>query len=771
MPYTQLISSFNAGELSPFLDAQVAVEKYPAGCRVLENFIPLPYGGVMRRPGTQFIAYAKTGSTQIRLIPFVFSETTRYVLELGPTYARVYNADTRSQVGADMTTPYAAEDLREIQFVQFNDIMYFAHRGHPVQRLTRSSATSFTWAEVEWDFPPFGDINTTSATLTLSAAGVGSTTLTASAGTFVPEHVGAYILIIHRRGEDAAVSRDFSTNGTSGFMRVFGTWSMSTGGIWGGNLEVQRTYNLTSTAGAAGPWETIASYQTASDRNVTTGGTEIRECQLRLKFTNRTAGSATSTGTIEASDTQQFGLVKVTAYTDAQHVTVDVINPAYDISATSTWAIGAFNEANGYPRAIAAHDGRLMFGGTAAQPQSVWGSALDDFQNFRIGALDDNGIFFTIAAKSTNPIQWMASKDGILFLGKLDGEGQLSAASASEILSPSSVRWQATTKIGSKAIAAVELNDSLLFLQRQGRKVREISFNNDRQSYTANDLTILSEHVTRGEIAEWAAQTSQESILWGVRGDGQLVGLTYEREQGVAAWHRHVTDGSFESVCVIPGTYGDEVWLAVRRQIASGEKLQIERFTVDYREALETEDKSEWRYLDAWREYEVEGGNSISSVPVGPRIQVISKVDAAIFVDGEADEFGEMQFANSTTEERVIAGRPFVSTLRPMKLHFAAPNGSSRNKKAQVTSIGIQVLKSLGCEFRTGASSAWDRVIFRSVEDSMDLTPPTFTGTHMVACGGDYTDEGADVWIRQSDPYPLTIIALIPEWIPTGSSL
>jgi hypothetical protein len=66
------------------------VEKYRTGCRRLENMIVLPYGGVYRRAGTEYLGEAKLGNKRCRLIGFNFSVTTRFVLELGDQYLRVW---------------------------------------------------------------------------------------------------------------------------------------------------------------------------------------------------------------------------------------------------------------------------------------------------------------------------------------------------------------------------------------------------------------------------------------------------------------------------------------------------------------------------------------------------------------------------------------------------------------------------------------------------------------------------------------------------------
>ena len=88
-----LRSAFNAGEISPLMDARVDAEKYPFACRKLENFIPRVYGGAFRRPGTVYIGTVSDGANPVMLIPFNVSASTRYVIELGHEYARIWESD------------------------------------------------------------------------------------------------------------------------------------------------------------------------------------------------------------------------------------------------------------------------------------------------------------------------------------------------------------------------------------------------------------------------------------------------------------------------------------------------------------------------------------------------------------------------------------------------------------------------------------------------------------------------------------------------------
>ncbi|NIA72528.1 hypothetical protein HBA54_28465, partial [Pelagibius litoralis] len=77
-----LQAAFNAGEIGPRMAARVDFAKYQnAGSRV-ENMIPLPQGGLTRRPGTRYVAAARDHDKRPRLIPFEFSTEQAYVLEV-----------------------------------------------------------------------------------------------------------------------------------------------------------------------------------------------------------------------------------------------------------------------------------------------------------------------------------------------------------------------------------------------------------------------------------------------------------------------------------------------------------------------------------------------------------------------------------------------------------------------------------------------------------------------------------------------------------------
>ena len=96
-------------------------------------------------------------------------------------------------------------------------------------------------------------------------------------------------------------------------------------------------------------------------------------------------------------------------------------------------------------------------------------------------------------------------------------------------LSPTNINIHKQTTYGSTDVSAVPVAMSLLFLQRAKKeKIRELVYNYDSNNYVAPDLTILAEHNTDSTIKEMAYQQEPHNILWTVREDGILAGMTYQ---------------------------------------------------------------------------------------------------------------------------------------------------------------------------------------------------------------------------------------------------
>ena len=556
------VVSFNAGEWSPFLDARVDSKKYDSACRELTNCTILPYGGVERRGGMKYIATTKdNGTRKSRLIGYDFSTTTSYVFELGQGYMRFFSngapvINTTIDDVLTGTPPWLEAELFEVQFVQVNDIMYFTHPNHPVQKLSRTSANTFTLEEVVFDEPAFLDVNITNTTITPSVT-TGSGTLTASANTFTSDHVGSYWKITHPR-QATQTSIALTGSGTSSTLNVIDTWNFRTTGSWSGTVQVQELNTST------GSWENVVEYTSNDgDRNVDFEDDQLVEAQFRINYT--LAGSPESATTpqayLEVLNTERSGIVKITGYNSPTSVNMTVIDTLENTNATDNWNEGAWSAEQGYPRSVAIFEQRICYGGTKNRPQTVWGSKTDDFEDFEIGTTDSDAFSYTLASNEQNSIQWMSGQQKLL-IGTIGAEWTM-GGDAEKPLTPSNVAVFRQSTYGSDFIQGFMVSDTVLYVQRNGRKVRELveSETSVTAKYVSPDMTIFAEHITDGGIIQADFTQQPNNIYWAVTGEGKLIGMTYERDQDVIGWFKHETNGTIESVATIYGGLNDEIWV------------------------------------------------------------------------------------------------------------------------------------------------------------------------------------------------------------------
>jgi hypothetical protein len=232
------------------------------------------------------------------------------------------------------------------------------------------------------------------------------------------------------------------------------------------------------------------------------------------------------------------------------------------------------------PGAVTFFNQRLYWGGSNTDPQKIWGSQVADFENMDQGtALDDESVEFTLVANQVNAIQWLAESTDML-CGTLGGEFTITGG-ADDNITPTNIKAVRQAGFGSNKVAPLNVGNLLLFNQRAGRKVRELVFSFDVDGYLAPDITLLAEHVSESGVVDMAYQQEEDTVIWAVTADGDLIGATYLRDQNVIAWHRHPLGGELavvESVAVIPSadSLRDELWISVKKRINGTTKRFIE---------------------------------------------------------------------------------------------------------------------------------------------------------------------------------------------------
>ena len=537
---TYAFSNWTSGVLSPRLGGRTDIAKYYNGCSTLENFLVHPHGGATRRPGTRFIAEVKSSAAQCRLIPFQFNVEQAYVLEFGNNYFRVYKDGGQVVSGSpsaavEVTTTYTTSQLSQLKFAQSADVMYVVHPSHPVRKISRTSHTAWTIADVDFKRGPFLDENTTDVTLLANGRTGTGVTITAS-------NVSAV------NGGDGFTANDIGRliKFHDGYVKITSINSTTVA-----VATVQENDNFVAELTPSYASNTISFKEgDPSSTNLEHNDRIVDSDKKFLEQGFKTGSKITVTGAGTSGNNATYLLVKVTEDTLLLSPSDDVadegasntITISGTLEAHTNWSLGAFSIVTGFPAAVAFYEQRLVFAGTSTQPQTLFFSVGGDFENFNAGTDPDSALTYTIGSNFVNVIRYLASSR-TLIVGTSGGEHAVRAGVADEALTPTNAQIKQQSVFGSADVQPVQVGNTSLFLHRALRKIRELVYSYDTDSYVAPDLTILAEHVTESGLTEMAYQQEPDSVIWCVREDGRLACLTYRREEQVVAWHTHAIGG------------------------------------------------------------------------------------------------------------------------------------------------------------------------------------------------------------------------------------
>lgn len=504
-------------------------------------------------------------SFPVRMVPFQFNTVQAYVLEFYHLGIRFYkdNGIIESAPGTpySIVTPYTSDELMELKMVQSADVMYIVHTNHPVYKLSRTGHTSWTLA-VETFTPtkyPISDVG--------NVGGIAYITCKAhpfSEGTLVYlEDVEGQIELNNNlytvelptsSAGDAANHFYLKGIDNSGYTAYTGGGTAVASPFMGAKKTI--TAITKANPGAV----TCADHGYATNAIVmcekVEGMTELNERSFQITVVD------TDTFTI-GEDTSGYG-----AYTSGGTVRSTI-----------------FNATDEYPAAVACFEERLCYGGTEAEPQTIWLSASNDWGNFTSdGTQDDLALSYTIGSDKVDRIRWLMGQD-YLMVGTFGGVWRLGGATKDDPITPSSVVCKRQMAIGCKDLDAELVNDSVMYVQLGGLNLRTIAYSFERDKYVSPDLMMFADHIAKGStealsgIVDMDVQQEPFTIVWAVRADGQLLALTYEPDQQVFGWTRIVTDGVVKSVAVISsdGTE-DQVWVSVERTIEGVTGQYVEYF-------------------------------------------------------------------------------------------------------------------------------------------------------------------------------------------------
>uniref|UniRef100_A0A6M3IYH1 Putative tail tubular protein n=1 Tax=viral metagenome TaxID=1070528 RepID=A0A6M3IYH1_9ZZZZ len=330
---------------------------------------------------------------------------------------------------------------------------------------------------------------------------------------------------------------------------------------------------------------------------------------------------------------EEQGYVEITRVVNTYTATASVIKLLSTSGTTSIWAEGAWSDVRGYPYAVNFHERRLWFASTDYEPNKVWGSKSFLFDDFALDAADDDdGINIQLASNESNEIQWLASGKSLL-AGTYGGVFVINSGSTDPI-TPSNVNATEEVSFGSQPVPPKKIGNFLYYAQRFGKKLRELFYSWDLDTFKSIDKTVLSPHILGDGIWEMDYQQNPDTILWCLRTDGVIATLTREVDQEVQGWSRQTTNGSYCSIAIIPSQTSDydEVWSIVQRRITpTGGTTTVKRY-VEVFEAIEIPERQDLcLYLDSALTYNAFTANTTATISLSATTGTITVTSSTAY--------------------------------------------------------------------------------------------------------------------------------------------
>jgi len=454
------------------------------------------------------------------------------------------------------------------------------------------------------------------------------------------------------------------------------------------------------------------------------------------------------------------GTIEITEFVDASRVRGVVLGQLTStaVSGAGNWflLVAAWSDTEGYPRTLSFHDGRLFFGGTRQQPLGIWGSVAGDFFSFAGGTTAERAITISISANQQNTIEWLEPLRDLV-VGTRGGEHLITGGN--NPLTPSNVSQVPQSDFGSPPFRPLRLDDVLYLLQRGRRQIQEATIDQFTNLLRSREITLLSEQITQSGLTQWAFQAQPTKTIWAVRRDGTLVGFTTDLIEEVRGWHRHTTDGTFESVMTSPvdaGTNGEteRVWVIVRRIVDGLEQ----RFVEVMRPSLIIDDIERAQLcLDSALMYDGTPATTLSGLDhlEGREVEVVKRE----LIDGVErlsrlgpHEVSGGQITLNVSVTRADVGLTYLPRIRTLRPELSFQDGTLQERLTRWVRYYVRLIDSQG--LRIDGKD----VPFRLPSDLMDVGLPV--GNHDVVANLQGWEIDSSVTIEQPLPFPSTILLL-----------
>lgn len=767
MPQT-IQRSFTSGEIAPALQSRADLTKYATGLRKCENFFVRAQGGVYSRPGFRFIGELDDSTRKGRLIPFSFNTEQTYMLVFEHLKVRVIKDGGFVLSGGgpaifELATPYTEDQLPRLNFTQSADVLTIVHPDHDPANLNRLADDNWTLVTIDYaptvDSPVFV-AGTTDKTIT-NITQANPAVVTATAHGFT---TGNLITIADVVGMTEVNDRSFiisvltpdtfelvGENSTAyGAYTSGGTASKNNGAttVGDGFGDFEKSYVYVVTAVDENGIESLASAEVSiTTKSLSqTGG-------VRLTWNPVTGASYYRVYKDPSLGTGIYGWIG-----DSSNTSFDDYNIAPITSDAPPQDRQPFNGTGNKPSAVTYYQQRQVFANTENEPQAVYTTQVNNFNSLRTSspARDDDAVTFTIAARQVNEVRHLLPLDSLILL--TSGGEWILTEGQDRVLTPSTIGVRIQSYNGSSIVPPVVINSTALYLQEKNARIRDLAYEFSSDKYTGNDLSLMSEHLFEGyQITSMAYSDEPYGIVWCVRSDGVLLGLTYQREHQVWGWHQHSTQGEFESVATITEGDRDAVYAIVKRTVNGNDVRYVERL-----EPREDKVAENCFYIDSGLTYEGSPATVISGLDhlEGETVTILSD---GYTVPDQVVSGGQITLQRAAS--KVNVGLSYTSRIETLDIDTTSSASTVKAQSVSVSKVYIEVEGTRG-GFVGPLQDMSDNALMREIKprfDSDNYDPIALKTYKAEVIIDPQWSKGGGLRIEQRAPLPMAILSVIPQ--------
>ena len=822
--YNLLKSTFSHGELSPKLEGRSDVKEYGGGLALFENFLTMKSGGAAKRQGTRYVATIGSSLTEPIVIPFEISKTETYLILLNLTATDPHQTPTaeayqvidnlgvlqtfvlRSELGAISPTL----DRNGFYYSQVSDVIFITHTSSEfrpifIARILDETDGLLKFVGYRYDDeiisndPPYQPVkfvieqakkvpyldtninaeikfNPTSTAIGFSSLQI-EDSLAVEVLFLTAEHLGAQFKVTHG-----------STTGTF-HIRALATLEktiLHTTGVDIGADELTTTTTHGYTTGDKIYFRVRAPnpLQTSSGESpgplfpyfvIVTSTTKFKVASTKANALLGTALDITGNGGGTMTVLHSDGKTKIGS------AAITITKTLGAATATDNWNESAWNYNQGWPRCNTSYESRLCWGGTQKSPDTIWMSRAGNvvelmsqkYADDTSTVIDSDPLFFAIGGDRIPLIQWM-SGGNVLQVGTLSQEYIISGGDNPITALGNTLQVKQQTGHGGVSVRPFRIGNTILFVGRDSKKIRNYLFNVKNGSYISQNLNILSDDIIMSTgapstasgtysnvaIKQLAFQAST-NVLWVLTSRNMLVSVTYDVDSDIIAWSRHIiggTDVKVHGIAGISSSLGDsdELWLTVGRTVDSATVYYLEKIGAEYNNPALNGDFSSENDLPFYSDSSLRVTDFGSPKTTFGGFSHLEGETVKVLADGVLHADVVVAGGNvvvSSAVEEVIAGLPYTAKLNSLDLDSGADFESASGNITRIDRLFLKLFNSFGGKIGQVSTDIED------IEYEITANNPLFSGGIRQMFNAT-PSEDSRVYIEHSDPLPFNLLVM-----------